>query len=471
MRYKYVIPGKSFFTPRLFLLVMLCASGSLFAQKANFQAAADTTIELNTEQKYMQLRGIEEDQKDGKEALRTTANVLLFIPRTLFDGLLYATVYGAYLVDDRNLIAGVEDIFYLHGRVLGWYPQVTFGSGPALGATIFYRTKVDFSLGGAYGGSRRWGGKIRLFHAFASGKTVWQVDLSGRIIQREDYEFYGFGANPQKDPRNSFNPNTGNKSGIYAQKLSRIPLIIGISPSPKWQFFYTGFYQERRLNIPTGDSEANIDKVFDLEAVPGIQEGGTTAGRQVYNEIAAAFDNRTVDRRTSPAIRLAGYSGISLGVGDDQGRFARAGIDVSLFFPIIKHNRVIFPRLVFDMIENLNDDVEISFADYPRQPTFRGVSTNKLLRTDKYSLVPSIEYRWPLTFNLRGHVFLDYLLVSSSINKLTFSQAPYAYGFDIDLNSDEREIARLTFSYGSEGFRFLFNIGLGQFTSDRSKWQ
>jgi hypothetical protein len=471
MKNRNVFPETRIYLLWRFLLILLYVSGNLVAQEATRQTVADTATVLNTEQKFRQLRGVEEVPKDGQEALRTTANVLLFIPRTLFDGLLYTTVYGAYLIDDRNLIAGVEDIFYLHGRVLGWYPQVTFGSGPAIGATVFYRTKVDFSVGGAYGGSQRWGGKVRLFHAFPAGKTVWQIDFSGRIIQREDYEFFGFGADPQNDNRNSFNPTTDKNSGIYAQRLTRIPLIIGMSPSPKWQFFYTGFYQERRLSEPKEQDDANIENVFGINTIPGLSEGQVTTGKQVYNEIAVGFDSRTFERQESPAIRLEGYGGISLGVSDDQSRFARAGFDASLFFPIIKHNRLIVPRLVFDMIENLNEEVEISFADYPRQPTFRGVSTNKLLRTDKYSLVPSIEYRWPLTFNLRAHIFLDYLLVSSAISKLTFPRAPYAYGFDIDLNSDEREIARLTFSYGSEGFRFLFNIGLGQFTSDRSKWQ
>ena len=86
-------------------------------------------------------------------------------------------------------------------------------------------------------------------------------------------------------------------------------------------------------------------------------------------------------------------------------------------------------------------------------------------------MVPSIEYQWPLTYNVNGHIFVDYLMVSRSLELFTFAKAPYAIGVDIDLHSEERQVARLTLSSGSEGFRFLFTLGLPQRISDRQKWQ
>ncbi len=113
----------------------------------------------------------------------------------------------------------------------------------------------------------------------------------------------------------------------------------------------------------------------------------------------------------------------------------------------------------------------ISFADYPRQPTFRGVSSKTLLRTDEISLVPSVEYQWPITFNIGGHLFIDYLIVADSFNKITFSNSPYAYGIGFDLQVSNREVARFSVASGSEGLRIDFSLGFTLHTNDRTKWQ
>lgn len=444
------------------------------AQKASQNITVNPDSSFGLDQDYMRLRGLERDKKESREPLRTAGNVMLFVPRTLIDGILYSAGYGALLVDDSKFINKVENIFYLYGKQLGWYPLASLSSGsqPAIGATLFYRRKsLGLSLGGYYGDNELWSSKIKLLYVFLKGNTVWKINIAARIKKRNDYEFYGFGSNPIKDPRNSFQPNASGEFGVFTQQLTRIQTVVGMRPSQKWEFFYTGFYQERRIKNPDDEDKDNLENVFDTSTIPGTQVGKENIGKQVYNEIAARFDSRKYRGQISPGIKVEGYAGVSLGVSDDESRFSRAGTDIAFYIPVIKQTRLIVPRAILDVMDNLNDDAPISFADFPRQPAFHGVSSRTLLRTDKISLVPSLEYQWPLTFTVRAHLFADYLLVSPSLNQLTISNAPYAYGFGIDFHGVNSEFGRFTVSTGSEGIRFLFTIGLSNYKSDRTKWQ
>lgn len=473
MCYQHLSPGSRWrtFLWGLFLLAFTAFAG---AQERMYVEEIAVDSNATAKQEYRQLRGLEKDRKDYTTPFRTAANVLLFVPRTIFSGVLYTTGYGPHLIDDSDFIEKFDDFFYLYQKEIGWYPVFDFSSGSPLayGATVFYRQKpFGISAGGYYANQSLWKAKIRLLEAFRIGHSVLQLNLSGSILTRDDYKFHGFGADPENDRRNSFRPDRNDDFGIYQQRLSRVLLVIGLRPSARWQFFYTGYYQERKIESPGSQDPDNIGNAFDINNIPGLSAGKPNIGKQVYNEISVRFDTRRYRGQISPGVRLEGYVGLSEGVGSDESRFTRAGGNAALFLPVIKHNRLIVPRVVFDMIDNRNDDVPISFAEYPRQPTFRGASRKRLLRTDEISVVPSFEYQWPLTFNVGGHLFVDYLLVSNSIDKLTFRKAPYAIGFGFDVHSEDSELARFTFSGGSEGLRFQFTVGLSGYSTDRSRWQ
>src|SRR5512138_289745 len=51
------------------------------------------------------VRGIERDRREGGQVLKTTGNAILFLPRTLVSGFLYATVYCGQFIDDRHVVS------------------------------------------------------------------------------------------------------------------------------------------------------------------------------------------------------------------------------------------------------------------------------------------------------------------------------------------------------------------------------
>lgn len=455
------------------LISLTALAGNISAQNTDNTGEVKVDSSATPKQEFLRLRGLETERADHGAALRTAANMLLFVPRSVFSGLLYATGYGPHLIDDHQFIEKFDDFFYIYKKEVGWTPVFDLASGSPLayGAALFYRHKpFGISVGGYYSSSSLWKTKVKLRDAFLLGRSVLKVSLSGSILTRDDYKFHGFGPDPENDPRNVFRPDANDDFGIYQQRLSRVQWVLGLRPSSNWQLFYTGYYHQRKIRNPEDSDSDNIANAFDLDIIPGIRAGQSTIGKQVYNEFTVRFDSRQYQGQISPGVRLDGYVGLSEGVGSDDSRFTRAGGSAAIFIPVIKHNRLIVPRVVFDAIDNRNDSVPISFAEYPRQTTFRGVSNKRLLRTDKISMVPSLEYQWPLAYTLGAHLFIDYLLVGDSVGDLTFNGAPYAIGFGLDLHSVDSELARISFSGGSEGFRFKLTVGLSGYNTARSEW-
>ena len=457
-------------------MVVTCSQGTASAQQAGNRstgesATADTLV--TADQVYMHVRGLEQKKTAGDETIRSVTNNFLYIPRKIARGIFVSAGHGAYLIDESKIIEKTSDFFYLYERRIGWYPVIAYSasSGIAGGAKLFYnRMPFGSSLGGYYGQNGLWQAKFNAVHSGQLGENVWRLKFTGKIKNRENLKFYGIGSHPKNVSRNVYNTGREEDYGLFAQRLSRLQLVAGIRPAERWELFYTVFFQKRDLSIPDDNDNENIDKTFDATQIPGLQNGAGT-DRLVYNEIAARYDTRRFRGQISPGIRIEGYAGFSEGVGSSNSRFLRSGLDTAFYIPFIKGNRLIVPRIVLDMADNVNNDMDLIFTDYPRQPSFRGNSSRTLLRNDNISAVPSLEYQWPLSFSIRGHVFVDYLLVSDTFENLSFSQAPYAYGFGIDFHGIENELARVTVSHGSEGVRVQLTVGLKGHDNDRTEWE
>lgn len=420
------------------------------------------------------LRGLESYQAEKLPAPKVIVNAALWPARLLTGALLSPLATGTYLLGDTDFIDRFESYFVFPEKSAGWYPQVSLGSGTkaSAGLVLYYQGRNSrLTLGGRYRNTDIWNLSSRLTWKDISRYGIWKLDLSGRLDSRDDYVFHGFGADPATDARNLFMPGAAEDFGLFTQKLSKLQLVGMLRPSDDWTLTHSVYFQKRETRVTSAGSDPGLDEVFDLTRIPGIAPDQATIGRQVYNELALRFDSRLHEDRIMPGLSLAGYLGLSTGVGGDHSRIGRSGLDAAVYLPVLRDNRVIVPRLILDRMHNLNDDVPIAFTEYPRQRTFRGASTATLLRTDAVSLTPSLEYQWPLTFNLSGHLFVDWLLVSDSLSGLGFDNAPYSAGFGIDLQKDNAELARFSLAGGSEGLRLLFSYGFSRNTNTRTKWR
>ena len=464
--------NKNRFLPFL-LLTLIFSVGLSFSQSLAQQESSAQSIKTdslqNPRQAYYLLRGISRDEAKGFNPLSPVWNTLIYIPRQLNYLIRSASGYGFRFLKDPQIFNTFEDFFFSDNRNFGWYPVVTIVSSfrPRIGVHIFYDHKnVEALLKAKIADEEKYKTEAIFSYQFKTGKTRWRLTLSGLVEYDDDREFYGIGANPLSDSRSFFLENRENDHGIFFQRRQKIRFIFGFRPYTKWRFFLTNYYQRRKLEDPF-EGGTVMSQSFDINNLPGM----SATIKHVYNEVAVRFDTKKENLYNARGISLEGYLGISSGVGKDRSKLLRTGFTISSNFPVIQKNRMIIPRLTFDMIKNINNNVPIPFTEYPRQPSFRGVSSRKILRTDNLSFVPSLEYKWPLSFNLGGHFFADYLIVTEHISDFSIKNAPWAIGLGIDFHGIDEELARIHFILGSEGFRLNLNIGFDPLVKNRSDWQ
>lgn len=434
-------------------------------------SAQDTTSADSKESVILisqNVRGVERERRSADYTLRKAIVKGLYLPREVVRGILLSTGKSVIVISEDNFIARAEDFFFVFDKKVGWYPSVLLSSGfsPYYGLNLFYRDdSKSVLLGGRYRNRFKSELHAKVNYNGLINDKVWQISLLSLSDRFNDQIFFGFGANPVTDSRNNFKV-TSEEFGRYFQERIKFQAVLGFRPSEKLELFYTSFYQKRKIGN-SGISGLTIEDVFDVALLPGVG----VEGKQIYNETAFKYDTREFKKSISSGKMLSGYLGYSQGVDGDKSKFIRMGFDVAAFIPVIKDNRIIVPRLIVDKIENLDDEVPISFTEYPRQRAFRGVSTRKLIATDNISFIPSLQYEWPLAYQVSGQLFTDFIIVSEDLSSLTFDNARWAVGFGLVTHQGRSEFGKIEFAYGSEGVKFLLGFGSPLHKNERTDWK
>jgi hypothetical protein len=437
------------------------------AGHSSHQLTESDTLQ-NSKSMYRLIRGIEREEKGGLTPLKSIWTTITYFPRQIYQGVQFASGYGIKLITNRKFIDTVEDFFFTADRRFGWYPtaDITSSFRPRFGLNLLYADpSLEILLKGNYADNQKYQTETIFSYRYLKYTTIWRVTLMGLWEHDDDRQFYGFGANPESDPRSHFLPQAKANYGVYLQERKKIQVIAGFRIHPDWEYYITSYYQTRRLKNPSNVPHP-MGSIFDLEKLPGFQN----RIHQWYNELSIRFDTRDKNTYISGGCRIETYLGISRGLGNDKTRLLRIGFDLMGSIPIFQQNRILIPRLVVDVMKNLNHDAPIPFTEYPRQPSFRGVTMRTMVRTDHYTYVPSIEYQWPLSFNLSAHLFFDHLVVSRDFLRFQTQKVPWALGFGIDFHGIDQEIARIQIAIGNQGFRFFFTLGVDPLLKDRSNW-
>ncbi|MFQ5599946.1 MAG: hypothetical protein ACE5G2_05265 [Candidatus Krumholzibacteriia bacterium] len=415
------------------------------------------------------VRGLEQERHETGDLARSLVDAVLYLPRVTLNGFLYSTRFGVSVSQDPRVIERAKDIFLFTDHD-GFYPRAALSaeSFPALGINLFHRGKrLGGVLGAAYSNDRFWTTSAHLAYQSRWGERVVKLALAGEIEVEDDRILHGIGASPRIDPRSFFLPEAAEESARYLQRQEKLELVLGLRTASNIEIFFDSMYRRRKPTSPPEGSD-RLDAVFDVAGLPGAG----SRDEQVYSEVSLRFQTRRYRGTPSPGLRVDGYAGVSHGVGEHKGRLLRSGGDLAVFFPVIKRNRLIVLRGTVDMVENLTDEVPISFADYPRHLTFRGVSsTRTILRTDEWVLVPSLGYQWPLAHSLSGQLFVDGLLVAHSLDRLSTRDAPWATGLALELHTRHHVFGRILLAGGSEGARVGLDVGSSITRNDRSRWR
>jgi hypothetical protein len=413
------------------------------------------------------VRGLEQAPRDRFHLLRGLANAVLFLPRVALDGVLSETAYGAGVIADPSFVADVRE-FLIHDR-WGTYPVLDFGSSdslPAPGLRAFFRNEgFGVTATGVYQSEDFWRAGAGFAWDGALGGGRGKLALNWGVTREDNRFFAGIGARPQEDERSAFLPGATAAEGRYLQRQDRLQALLGWRIG-NLELLLDNIYRKRTPSSPSTGSDA-LGSVFDLERLPGA----ATVGEHTYHELAARFDSRRLPGMLSPGASLTVYTGVQIGAGDDRSRLLRAGGDAAAFIPVLRHDRLLVPRLTLDTVSNLREEVPISFLDYPRHLTFRGVSSSRrILRTDEWVAVPSVAYQWPLTPVVSAQVFVNALVVGAGPGELGLSGAPWAAGVALEMHTAHRAVVRTVLASGSEGLHFLLEFGTPIHLNERARW-
>lgn len=411
------------------------------------------------------LRNLTQENRQLSDSSREILTALVYLPKQVFNGTLYAGAKTAGYVSDPEFIEMVEDILYLYQRKLMWFPVLGYSSGlrPEYGAGLLYRdgafnTLTRYSMHDA----DHWSMDFKTSYEQYLGRMGWKATLKGMLKKHDDYRYYGIGGDPEDDARNRF--TASDDEGVFTEETKHLQWETSLfHPTRDWKVEYMGFYQRRGFES-SGRGNKDLRNEFDLTRIPGFINDAPV--EQIYQEVNLTIDTRDHKKIISKGFRGQIYGGISNGIGRNSSDFIRGGFDAAGYIPLWRENRILAPRIVYDQAGSI-DGKTIPFTEYPRHPTFRGVSSRHLLHMEKASSVLTLEYQWPISHMLTGHLFTDYLVAGSSAGSFQWKEARWAGGAGFGLHYLNKEFARLELAGGNEGFQMTFRTGLPQPSNKR----
>lgn len=390
---------------------------------------------------------------------------MLYVSRKAYEQILEAYTRGTAAAEAER-VAQIRDFFLRPESPWGWYPVVVGASSWRfkLGAKVYYSSpRVGSSLDAEGAGKDIWAARFRFTLRALGHGQVRQMNVTLMQRQDDDMLFYGIGPYPRTDPRSHFRPGAIDDNAVFNQDFQQAQTILALRATPIVEARGTWIYQVRHIYGPW-EEDNGLQQVFDVQALPGA------LGRQrdLYQELALRVDNTRGQERRGVAVEV--YGGLDAGVGGDTRRFLRYGLDAYLNAPLFAENMIV-PRVVANVVRNLNAERPLNFTDYPRHPTFRGVPDRYLLRSDNLVFVPSLDIHNRISDRFTGRLFVDYLLVAPAIDRIHWRSGITAVGAGLVFYTPFADVAGLVFAWSPVGPRVTVFLGAEPNRNERSRWR
>jgi len=409
--------------------------------------------------------GIEEPGRESGDAERDFGNVVLWVPRTLFDYIFRGATAAARYVADEQLVPRYREALGAppDGDVF-IFPTIFAETGETFNAGV--RMLVDtpgvatFQRFG-FGGLHDLVSESRII-VKGRGRLPYVISIESFFEEESTIEYYGLGIVPTNDARNHFQPGTDQEFGQYLERHTRALGSLGLRMAPELEFFLSMSLSRRRVQDTPDSEEQALSRVFDVSSLAGF--GGEDAWLG-YAEMAARFDSRPYRGRPAPGALAEAYTGGAQSTEGPPVSFMRVGWRAGGFIPIYRRTNILSPVLKFDRLVPLGG-LPVPFNEIPRQPEFRGFDR----RRDFVSIVASLDYSWQLVSFMGLRIFGDAATVAPSVAGLSFEQLKHlrwAAGLGFDLYSSRAQLGQLLFSGSPEGVRALFSLGEVERFGDR----
>lgn len=400
--------------------------------------------------------GIEVAEQEKGDGWRRAANVGLWLPRQIIEGVFLATGAAGSLAENEQVVPRVRDMVSPRSGQIAIFPTLFAETQNTLnvGVRMLARYKnFASSLRAGYGSYNDLvlGTRLRLTLRKPTAMALGTEEL----FQRRRRTFRGIGKRPQRDSRNQFaGPE---RKGRYRESRQRWLVTYGIRPNNFIEVLASSSIQRRLIRDPRGNSRFALSTVF----VPGSVRGVLEQTEFMYSELALRLDTRATRGGPSTGFLVEGYYGISDGVFDTEGRFGRAGGRTAAFVRLFKSSNILSPKVVLDGLYEIEG--EAPFFELPDQPDYRGLET----RIDFTTAVASLDYRWAVGRYSAARLFVDAATAAPSVDRLNAKHMKWAGGFGLDMFSTTSPLGSAFVSFSKEGARLVVNIGTAEAFGDR----
>jgi hypothetical protein len=402
--------------------------------------------------------GIDRPARQPNEPARALANALLWPVRLVTDLIFLATGTAGGLLENDQIVPRARDFFFTRGGELGIFPTlfVETGTNPNIGVRMIASIEPYAATARAgYGGPDSNVVEARMRLSSSSG-LPGVLSLEALHDRRTGLGFLGLGQTPEMDQRNQF--QNGPTVGLYRERRERILAGFGVRPLSDVEVLFSTSLTQRYIDDPRDDDVGpTLSQAFQASSIPGAYR----VSRNLYAEMAIRYDSRTSRSGVETGVLFEGYAGAAEGIVYPT-RFKRSGVVAAAFLPFIHSTTILSPKIVVDGL--LPDgDTPVPFTEMPTQPTFRGFAN----RRDFVSTVGSLDYRWYLMRFVAARLFVDVARVAPSLADMTLNQLRWAGGFGFDLHTSTSELGRIAVAGSTEGFHFLFTLGVPAGFGDR----
>ncbi len=407
-------------------------------------------------------RGYELEPRAHRSNLAVRAVAGLGVGLGYVAEVVFLPLRGAVYLESRHKLASkAKALLYNDAETFGVLPSVEFltGFGTSLGASAFYRDWLGndekISVKAVYGGrvDQAYQAKLEMEHLagtrlYLNGRARWE--------RNSNLFFKGIGHAPELATGSDLDPRAAAIETRYQQQRWLGVLSAGthVDRAKKLGLGVTAIYNDRRFDELAADASAtSIGAVYDTALLPGFADGIRVL------ELSVDFELDTRDSPATPGsgVVVRGFAGHTAPLDNDYS-FYHYGLESSLYWTPAQSGRVVVFRLAHDASY---DDGELPFTDQPRlggAGLLRGYHIDRF--RDDLAAIATIEYRYPVHFNISGMIFAETGKVARTYSELLgkgfTDDWRLGYGGGLIMHTPTGVKVRVDLAYG-DGLQLYFS--------------
>jgi hypothetical protein len=349
---------------------------------------------------------------------------------------------GIQWTDEEKVIPRVKDVLTSDDGKKGLAPK--YGSQIGGGLSAYHRSlfhpasKLSLTITGNF--DKRQFYEL-VFQRIRFAKERLQVDVQAFYHYLPEEDVYGIG------------PFARDRESEYSIAKSVFQSSLGLRTNDRSALLLTAGVQKNRVRQAVG--------LNDPETIPLAQliPQSILAPDLLLGSLAFEWNYLGQDHPGHPThgwegfFRLATFREMD---GTEYG-FFKMHADMKRYFNLSYHRALIL-RTALEITDAMQGrKVPFYFlSSIGRQETLRGFERGRFRDFD--SFVTSLEYRYPVSGNLDGLVFIDGGQVAQTITRIDRRAFQITFGFGLRLWNEEGQLASLQLGKSRDGFRLYFNL-------------